>query len=260
MTRKSPAFQFYPADFLSDLNVIVMSAAETGAYALLMSVCWIENSLPDDITELAAVSKMGDSFADSWGKRIKRCFVLREDGRWDHPRLQAEREKQQAFSEKMSAAANRRHHPSKPKQSRGNANAVPRHQVGNALQSSSISKLHSQSARARELLPAQFQGDFDELIERVPNATAWSAEIASAPEKLNGAPGKAPTPAQIGQAIRDYNANSETPNLAHFRGYLRRATAEPRGGSVRSSKKNGGPQQYDYPNLTDNPEDVKWQT
>lgn len=123
---KSPAFQIYPTEFVSDINVIVMTGAEVGAYALLMFVCWIENGLPDDLDELAAVGKMEvEAFKSSWERRIKRCFVMREDGLWDHPRHQAERVKQQDFSRKMADAANRRHHPGKP-------SPLPRQQVGTA--------------------------------------------------------------------------------------------------------------------------------
>jgi hypothetical protein len=112
---------------------------------------------------------------------------------------------------------------------------------------------------ARLLLPEQFRPDFDRLIKRVPNPTSWKAEILSTPEGLNGGAHKAPTWAQIGQAIRDYNANNgEEANLAHFRGYLRRSTAEPRGGSVRSAKK-APPGEFDY-TPTKSAEDLKWQT
>lgn len=134
--KKSPAFQFYPADFMSDLNVIVMTGQEVGAYALLMSACWLENGVPDDMEELAILSKMTpEQFQISWEKRLKRCFIKREDGKWDHPRLQAERIKQQEFSRKMSDAANRRHSDPEPKQRVGSKKAGSRQSVGNALQS-----------------------------------------------------------------------------------------------------------------------------
>jgi uncharacterized protein YdaU (DUF1376 family) len=136
--QKAPAFQFYPGDFMSDFNVIVMSGAEVGAYALLMSACWLENGVNNDMEELAILSKMTtEEFESSWSRRLSRCFVLREDGKWDHPRLQAERVKQQRFSQKMSDAANRRHANDMPRQRVGTKKAMRRHQEGNALQSSS---------------------------------------------------------------------------------------------------------------------------
>lgn len=114
---------------------------------------------------------------------------------------------------------------------------------------------------ARGSLPKEFQADFDQLIDRLPVRTrlAWEAEIQTAPDRTireNGKNLPPPTPMQIGEAIRDYNGNGEEPNLAHFRGYLRRSTAGPRGGPVRSGKK--GPKEYDYSTPTNSVEDVKW--
>lgn len=113
----------------------------------------------------------------------------------------------------------------------------------------------STRARARESVPEQFQEDFDDLMRRVANEDAWASEISAAPAGMNGGRTKAPSLEQVGQAIRDYNANGEEPNLAHFRGYLRRSTAEPRGGSVRSQK--NGRKDFEY-TPTNSPEEIKW--
>ena len=95
---KSPAFQYYPADFLSDHNVLVMTAAEVGAYWLLLSVCWQQESLPDDIDLLSAIARLPrPQFIKAWETKIRRCFTQREDSRWIHKRLEREREKQEAW-------------------------------------------------------------------------------------------------------------------------------------------------------------------
>jgi uncharacterized protein YdaU (DUF1376 family) len=144
MKSKSPAFQFYPSDFVSDLNVLLMTAQEVGAYLLLMSHCWLEGALPDDMNVLAHIARIEQTaFEASWTTRIGRCFELTEGG-WTHPRLQAEREKQQAFSEKMRDSAQRRHSHGKqaPRRQRvGTKKAESRHQEGNALQSLSSSSV-----------------------------------------------------------------------------------------------------------------------
>lgn len=102
---KSPAFQIYPADFLADQNTLVMSAAEVGAYWLLLCVCWRENGLPNSLFDLAAIARIPLSrFKKSWEARIQRCFVLREDGKWTHKRLQEERDKQIDNREKRKVA------------------------------------------------------------------------------------------------------------------------------------------------------------
>jgi uncharacterized protein YdaU (DUF1376 family) len=147
---KSPAFQFYPGDFLSDFNVAVLTTQEVGAYLLLMCFCWTEGSLPDDLDELSSVAKMDiEAFSASWDKRLKRCFV-QEEGRWIHPRLNAERVKQQEFSRKMSEAAHRRYSGDVPRQRVGRKKAVHTQQVeGNALQSSSSTSIHTERVLSR---------------------------------------------------------------------------------------------------------------
>jgi len=117
---KSPAFQMYPADFLSDRNVLVMTAEEVGAYVMLLLSTWLEGALSNDLDELAAIAKMPrDRFEIAWEKRIARCFEQREDGAWIHPRLEVERQKQQEFREKRRIAgkaggeARAKHKPSK---------------------------------------------------------------------------------------------------------------------------------------------------
>lgn len=99
----APAFQFYPSDFLSDKNTMVMSATEIGAYTLLMCVCWREGSLPNDVEELAAIARMDiEGFRESWNRRIERCFRQNGAGEWVHPRLEKEREKQSTYQEEQS--------------------------------------------------------------------------------------------------------------------------------------------------------------
>jgi len=51
--EKSPSFQFYPKDWLTDEERCLMTPAERGWYMDLMSHEWIEKSLPDDIPSLA---------------------------------------------------------------------------------------------------------------------------------------------------------------------------------------------------------------
>lgn len=100
---KTPAFQYYPADFLSDQNVLTMTAAEVGAYWLLVSVCWREDGLKDDLDFLSQISRIPKSrFLKSWESKIKTCFTRRDDGKWTHNRLDKERVKQQAWRDKSA--------------------------------------------------------------------------------------------------------------------------------------------------------------
>ena len=54
---KSPAFPFNAVDYLSDMNVNLMSFDQQGAYIRLLSYCWIEGSLPKDQGELSKLCK-----------------------------------------------------------------------------------------------------------------------------------------------------------------------------------------------------------
>jgi len=134
--EKAPAFQFYPSDFLSDGNTIVMSAEEIGMYTLLLCVCWKEGSIPDDIDELSILTRTSsDKFEKSWEKRISKCFVKNDNGELVNPRLEKERIKQKNYKKKKQEAGK------KGAQARWNNNdskgngkdiAVPQNENGSA--------------------------------------------------------------------------------------------------------------------------------
>lgn len=102
----SPAFQFYPGEYLGDKNTIPMTTEENGAYCLLMWVCWEQDGLPDDLEELADIARLSvEKFTPMWERRIKRCFF------WDdrkkvffHTRFVKEIKKQKEWKKKKSDA------------------------------------------------------------------------------------------------------------------------------------------------------------
>jgi hypothetical protein len=101
MKTKSPAFQFYPADYLSDSNTIAFTAEQDGHYLRLLCLCWLEGSIPIDPRPLL---KDGATISDECLNPILRCFRLnRQKTALVHPRLDAERCKQIAWREKSSA-------------------------------------------------------------------------------------------------------------------------------------------------------------
>ena len=51
---KSPAFQFYPKDYLSDAKTRAMTFKQRGMYWDLVCHCWLEGGLPGSV-RLAAV-------------------------------------------------------------------------------------------------------------------------------------------------------------------------------------------------------------
>src|SRR3990167_1578952 len=102
--ESSPAFQFYPKDFLTDGNVAVMSLEERGAYITLLCLCWQECSLPNDTKRLAQIVGVPQRiFLRIW-PAIKVCFTQRDDGRFIQGRLEKERAKQDAYRRRQSDA------------------------------------------------------------------------------------------------------------------------------------------------------------
>lgn len=100
---KSPAFQFYPKDFLTDRNVVLMSMQERGVYITLLCHCW-DKPLPSDVPRLAAVCGVPvASFRKLW-PGIQGCFEAspHDPSALIHPRLEREREKQEDYRRRQS--------------------------------------------------------------------------------------------------------------------------------------------------------------
>lgn len=99
MTVKSPAFQFYPDDFLGSGKVGTMTTEEVGAFTLLLCLDWNETGFVYDEEELSRWCRLSRSaFRRAW-RRVSRCFKER-DGRLFNPRLEVERTKQAEWREK----------------------------------------------------------------------------------------------------------------------------------------------------------------
>jgi uncharacterized protein YdaU (DUF1376 family) len=107
--NRSPAFQFYPADYLSDENVVMMSLAGQGAYVRLMCYCWREGSIPKDIDRLARLCGIDSSAMGQLWAELKLCFAEHpaDPERLVHPRLEKEREKQAEFHRERTESGKR---------------------------------------------------------------------------------------------------------------------------------------------------------
>jgi len=100
---KRPAFQFYPKDWLSDEHVMLMTLEERGAYIQLLCICWLEGSVPGDLTRMARLCQTDDNrMAELW-QSLEPCFRQQGD-RWVHPRLDLERKKQDEHRKAKSEA------------------------------------------------------------------------------------------------------------------------------------------------------------
>lgn len=125
----SPAFQFYPGEYLADKNTIPMTAEETGAYCLLMWVSWEQDGLPDDMEELADIARLPvEKFEPIWRRRIKKCFAWDEKKNvFFHPRHLKEIKKQKLWKKEKSAIGLKGAETRWGKKTSGHAKAMPRH-------------------------------------------------------------------------------------------------------------------------------------
>lgn len=117
----SPAFQFYPADWLSDEKVISMSIEGEGCYIRLLCYCWREGSIPADRSAIALLCK---GYNGPGIDEALTCFSpSRKKGRLINKRIEAERKKQELFRKSKQDAglrgADKRWH------SYGSANVLP---------------------------------------------------------------------------------------------------------------------------------------
>ena len=105
--EQSPAFQFYPADFLADHNVVMMSAEARGVYISLLCHCWINGSVPNEPEQLQRLGGWSphicrQNLAGQWDKiwlSIQPCFVTgsANNRQLINPRIERERDKQATF-------------------------------------------------------------------------------------------------------------------------------------------------------------------
>lgn len=102
-STKSPAFQFYPRDFLSSGSVDDMSMTERGIYITLLARCWMDDGLPTDMAALAKMARMKPSqFERIWSNSpLHKCFYVRS-GFFRHERLDTEKQKQVDFHRRQS--------------------------------------------------------------------------------------------------------------------------------------------------------------
>lgn len=90
----SPAFQWYPADYLADLGVQVLTTAQEGIYIRLLCYCWREGSLPNDSIIVRRMCKPDAKLADV--SHVLETFFIPADqpGKLTNKRLEKERAKQ----------------------------------------------------------------------------------------------------------------------------------------------------------------------
>lgn len=133
---KSPAFQFYAAEWLADENVRLMTLEQTGAYIDALAICWREGSVPACPEMLARL--IGKGCSTDVATVVQRLFNIRYTEerfsveRLKHKRLEIEREKQRVRSEQTSKAGK------KSAQSKRETIAKPSENGGFNIRSTSV--------------------------------------------------------------------------------------------------------------------------
>jgi uncharacterized protein YdaU (DUF1376 family) len=101
MAKAPPAFQFYPNDFMTGTSRF--TAAEVGAYILLLCEQWHTGSVPgDDDKALALILRCGRAPARAIWKNIRHKFQREESGAWLNARLEDERQRQEDYRKNQS--------------------------------------------------------------------------------------------------------------------------------------------------------------
>ena len=102
--NKSPAFQLYPADWLSSMVVTMMTPEQEGAYIRLICYDWSNDGIPDDDEQLAILSRLGEGWFKGGSTVVRKCFNQHptKEGFLTNPRLEKEREKQKEWREKSA--------------------------------------------------------------------------------------------------------------------------------------------------------------
>jgi uncharacterized protein YdaU (DUF1376 family) len=125
--QKSPAFQFYPGDYLSSSRVQRMSMTERGVYITLLSFQWLDGSLPSNLLQLAQmVGVRPPQFERMWKNGpLHECFATTDTGRLVNERLESERSKQRAFRDRQAQNGSKGGRTTKGSQSQTEPTANP---------------------------------------------------------------------------------------------------------------------------------------
>lgn len=161
--NKSPAFQFYAADFM--IGIMGMSDDETGVYIKMLSTQWLHGSLPNC---KKTIKKMINSRKVP-SEMVMRKFEICDDGFLRNERLEKERAKQKSFAESRKENANKRWGKTESK------DALAMH-----VHDASICKkdaLHLQSSSSRVLSKDNTLRDCEEIYDLYPLKAGRKAAI-----------------------------------------------------------------------------------
>lgn len=159
---KSPAFQFYPDDFMGG-KPGMMTPEQTHVFIWLLCLDWNQNGFPLDVPTLSRWCHVTPIvFRKAW-TLVQECFSSKE-GRWFNERLEKERIKQADWRDKSSKGGKtKRQPPTNHPSSLVDENEEPKGQPnGNtpvsSLQSPTPVTTKQPSAKQKRREPAPYMG------------------------------------------------------------------------------------------------------
>lgn len=105
LAKELPYFRWYPADAESDSKYASLDLAELGLYHRCLNHAWLNNGIPDDLTELSRELRIPEKEVRRLWPRVSRCFVVSPDMRARNPRQEEERRMAVSKSDKASSSA-----------------------------------------------------------------------------------------------------------------------------------------------------------
>lgn len=152
--EKSPAFQFYPKDFLSSDSVSLMTSEQVGAYVMLLCHAWLKpEGLPGAMSSLAKLSRVSQArFTRCIWPALVTCFQQTESGHWINLRLERERAAQEAHRSERSQSGKRGAATRWKAQQDGSANSLAIQELMAKNNSSSASSSASTTTSQNEVV------------------------------------------------------------------------------------------------------------
>jgi len=181
MSKKSPAFQFYPNDWLSSPTTQIMTAEQEGAYIRLLCFCWQDEdiSLKDDDEYLAALARISKG-----GIRVVKAAFNQhptKQGYLTHNRLQKEHEVQLEWRRKSSeggkkSAESKRNFKGGSRVVQPNVNQTSTKFNSSSSSSSSSSKEKKEAFALPDFIKKEKWDDFIEMRIKARKAPTYRAK------------------------------------------------------------------------------------
>lgn len=189
--KKLPSFPFYAADFISSLDVQVMTTAEVGAYILLLSNSWIQDDqgyLPDDEDILRRLCRMDENQWVSSKEIILKKFQ-KKDGKIFNARLLSESQKYRAYQKAQSENGKRGGRPSKEADKEGKQNKSEIKGVGlygnkKGKAKKSFSPSPSPSLLKKEKKGSLRKNEFNEFYKSFPGTKSYTNDWKNLQKKF----------------------------------------------------------------------------